>query len=323
MDCVIHLFKQPNGVYIPGDTIKGIVYYDINKEIIFKKIVISLKGWGNLKITKGSGKDKEEYRECENYVDINNVVFDNTKKIPTTIGKYEIPFSFTLPEDIPPSFKYDDFSVNCDISYHIHIKFERPELFKIDKRYKTNINVGPVITPTLPITPLTVHYAKVPSKPFWQKKDSNDIKINTTLDTSVTTPNERLKISYNVINNTNLDIKGVKILLVEEKIFTTRGTSSEKINKTLKEVTAPEVKAGDTQSGELIMDIPQDVATFRNSKIVSRNYFINTVAELSFPHYDAIHKMPIEIVTNNVDEMIDYDAPPPYSQIMENVIKMK
>lgn len=318
--CEINLYKCPDEAYKPGSTVSGVVKYVLNQDKVFKRILVSLKGTGECVISEG----RMRYFGKDTYVDIDHVILDNTnntKCMPTAAGNHEIPFSFTIPQNVPPTYKFIGGDVLCEIAYYIRIKFERFESLKRDKRFRTAILVDSTITPTLYTCPVTYQCAKIPTQPFWRSNNNDAVKISGTIDNSVTTPNGRVNIGYNLDNKTKYDILGVTITLTEEILFRVDGTTATSKSK-LKEIRATPLRAGDVQTMKLVMDIPEKASTIQHSRLVTRSYFVNIEADLPFPHKKAVLKLPIEIMHELKEESnVEFDAPPSYSQAMENVKK--
>lgn len=328
--CEIHLFKHTDIAYKPGSTVRGVVKYVLSEGTLFNRITVSLKGLGKLELTQmvynGKTYIVNAHHSKESYVDIDEIVLDDTKKVVVEAGVHEIPFTFILPEKVPPTFKFNKnvsgLQVECKIFYYIRAKFEKPGFLNFDKRFKTELKVSSVIDPTLP-SPATYEFEKKPFHVFW--KNDRTVKISGTLENSVTHPGGNVQISYEVNNATNLEVKGVKIKLSQETTFYAGKTFSDPTDAVkLTDWKATPIKSGDTQAMTLIINIPPDVTSVHHTKLFSRDYYICVVAELPMPHRNAVLKLPIEIIENELDDdanTINYDLPPSYSEAMEECKK--
>lgn len=318
--CEINLFKPQDGAFIPGSTVSGIIRYAVDEETVFNEITVSLKGSGSLKL-KDLRKSRRErngahvYRNSETYVNIKNVVHNNDKSVPVPIGAYEFPFNITLPQNIPPSLKYYtrniSYDITCNIEYHIAIKFDRPGLFKFAKRMKKEITVVSGIKPRLPMEPTIYGEQKKLFQLFTKKPSIVNIKAN--IQSCVYASGGSVLLNYEVFNQTNLNLKGVKTKLVETYTFTTRGHRKIQVSN---EVHDTESKTGSIASGassnvDVSINIPFDIGSLEYSNMVSRDYFVYITAVIPFPHINAALKIPIQVGDYKEPNSENLDDPPP------------
>lgn len=328
--CEINLFKPADGAFVPGSTVSGIIKYAVDQETVFNKITMSLKGNGQLRITDKRRKRKtgnmSVYRNSEQYIDIENIVHNNDKA-PVAIGAYEIPFCFTLPQNLPPSLDYFKsdvrYRIRCNIKYYISMVFERPGLFKLNKKMKKEITVVSGIKPRLPMEPTMLAEQKKLFKPFSRKPNIVNIKAN--IENCVIAPGGNVRLNYEIFNHTTLNLKGVETKLVETYTFTTRGHRKVKVSKDVERTDSKSgsISAGASTSSDLTISLPSDIGSLEYSHLVSRDYFVQIIAEIPFPHLNAYLEIPIQVGDRNESSPDAVDDPPPsYWEAMAEAEKL-
>lgn len=324
--CEINLHKRADGAFVPGSVVSGTIKYGVDVPTEFKKITVSLKGNGFLIIhdrqAKNKGRAVDSYRNSEDYVDIDNVIYTNEKKDnPLPIGMYETQFSFKLPEEVPASFKYQKraarYRVRCYIEYYVRIKFETIGLFNLNKKFKKEITVVSGIKPRLPTDP--VIYGEVKKLlSLFSKNNTVDIKVN--VPKSVISTGGKIEFSYEIFNDTNLTIKGVEAKLVELHTFKSHGSKEVEMSKDIKDTDSKtgSIASGEKKTIDVVINVPSERTSLEHSKIVSREYFVHIEAIIPFPHWNAVLKFPVQIgdVMGNIHESENNDAPPSYWEVM-------
>lgn len=316
----MNLLKPADEYFRPGSTVSGTVRYTLDKDDVFEKIIVSMKGIGRLRMRTRNRQNNPTYRNDEDYVDIDYVIYTNEKKAPLPRGSYETKFSFTLPPNIPSSLKYHKtipkYVIKCKILYYIRIKFEKPDLLQFDTRFKKNISVVSEIIPRLPTVPTICGEQKALmtlSQLFSNKKSVIEIKAN--IENSVLQPGGKIEINYEVSNDTNIVIKGVESKLKEVYTFTSkRGHKAHaKEDIPCTDTKTCSIKCGDKQTMDITINVPVDKKSLEHSKLVSRQYFVVIQAILPLPHRNTVLKIPIQI-DDNMDMFAASvnDAPPSY-----------
>ncbi|KAM3963604.1 LOW QUALITY PROTEIN: arrestin domain-containing protein 17-like [Aphomia sociella] len=324
--CEINLNKRADGAYIPGSVVSGTIKYGVDVETVFEKITVSLKGHGFLIIhdqqSNKKGRATHTYRNSEDYVDIDNVVYTRKKEEPLAIGMYEMPFSFKMPEEVPPSLKYIKrrarYRVRCCIEYYLRIKFERPGTFSFNKKFKKEITVVSGIKPRLPMEPIMHGEQK---KVFQMFSKNNIINIKATIQNSVISTGGKIEFSYEIVNDTNLTIKGVETKLLELHTFTAYNGKKVEFPKNIADTDSKtgSIPGGEKQTMDTIINVPTERTSLEFSKIVSREYFVQIEVEIPFPHWNAVLKIPVQIGDriDSIPESLESDEPPPsYWEVM-------
>ncbi|XP_068632616.1 arrestin domain-containing protein 17-like [Battus philenor] len=317
--CEINLFKSRDGVFVAGSTVKGAIRYAVDEETTFGEIVVSLKGKGVLCLKrKHNDKSKEvTYRRSEQYLDLNNVVVESGKNIVITKGSYEIPFTFRLPRNIPPTFRHSSsniqYAVNCNIRYYLSIKFQRPGFWKLDKKYKKEITIDSGIQPRLPLESIIYGKQKKLSRLFTRKNSAITIKAG--IAKSVIAPGDKVEFEYEVVNDSNVIVKAVETKLLEVLTFKTKSkTVTECRDVPQTECKTGSVKSDDSQTMSVEIDVPLDNKSLDFSELVARDYYVQITVELPFPHFDSKLQIPIQVGDTAVSNLLE--PPPSYWEAM-------
>lgn len=325
--CEMNLFNPPDGTFVPGETVSGVIKYAVDRDTAVKRIIVSLKGGGVLRIrnTQRRQQNRPNVFYCfEEYVDIDNIIREDEKGI-LPFGCYETNFSFTVPKNLPPSFKYmkhlPHHIVKCKISYFVRIKFEKPGLFKLNKHFRYYITMLSGVTPNLPTVPTV--FSKDKNLCRLISSSPRTVKIRANVESCVLAPGTKIELNYEVHNNTNLVIKSVETKLIEVHSFKAR--SNRKIQN-FKDVPDTDTKTASINSGDhqtmlIIMNLPPDIMSLENSKIVQREYAVKITVDLPMPHFNIVFEIPVQIGyrTDLIEESAAIpinELPPPYWAIM-------
>lgn len=296
--CEINLHKSNDGVFVAGSKVQGVIRYAVDVETTFSQISVSLKGKGVLSIKRKHNDKSKEVTHCssEDYLDLKDVVTESdTNVIP--VGSYEIPFTFELPDNIPPSFRHTSsnmqYAVSCNIRYHVRIKFKRPGFWKFAKTYKKEIEVESGIVPRLPLDPIIYGKQKKLSQLFSRK--SSTITIKAGVAKSVLGPGDAVELEYDVRNDSNVTVRAVETKIVQVFKFTTKSKTVERsLDVSHAECKTGSVKGGESQAMRLALDVPPDTRSLDFSGLVSRDYFVQMTVELPFPHFNCVLLMPLQ-----------------------------
>lgn len=340
--CEIRLFPSSNGVYryASGSVVSGAIKYVIDEEDTFKTLTVSLKGQGRLKwIDKRRRREKKKFRynRQEDYVDDNVIIYTNEREDTFKTGQYEAPFSFQIPQGVPPSLTLTKtnarFKLRCDISYYICMKFERPGLLNLSKDFKKDITVISGDTPRLAIEPLEYSVGKSLLRLkslFSSKKETVNIKGS--ISTSVVGPNETIRVVYEIENNTSVEIKSVKIKLIEEDEYR---PGIHRVVKKKTRVDGTYQKHGVIKAGEIMnflyeVSVPDHCGSINHSKMINRDYFLGAIVVLPMPHSNLNLKIPVQVMDKNTTQIINTSVtvpeyptenPPTYWEAMSQEIQ--
>ncbi|XP_059055602.1 uncharacterized protein LOC131849532 [Achroia grisella] len=320
--CEIKVTKPENEEFMPGDPVSGLIRYEVDEKIVFNKIIISLKGCGRLRVLDKQNNEQHVHTNKEEYVSIDNVVVD--EEVSLGIGEYEAKFSFKLPENIPPTFMYQNNTIYCHIKckiyYYIRIKFFTPDLLQLPISFKKGIIVGTAFVPSLPGKPAKYYKKKKIAK---LTRGKNTIRIKAAIENSVIGDCEIVRFWYEIINDTHVEIKRVKLKLVEAYAFNATRLQRVKRFNNIKGIVSRTVavKSGGTRKiFEIIM--PFDKKTLQYSKIVTRYYFVKIKVILPLFRQNFALNIPIEVF-NDIKESDRFELPRAYWEVMSDCAKSK
>lgn len=279
--CQIHVEKPPGGPFKPGDVITGYIDYPLQKNAEFNNVILSLKGrskcyWKDKKKTNNG--DKTKFNGEEDLVSINlNMLNDGDDEIKA--GLHSFPFSFTLPNNIPPSFKDDGDNYHASIEYIIRAKFifsrKLFPVFSFPLRFYENVTVVNPIVLTKPLESVTYGLHDELSKKFGAVVDTNqDFDLKVTLAKSVITPGENLDLYLQVYNNTKHSVGKIYINLFQNLTLTDDSRNTNIISKEIKDSRMKTKKIGKEQYTRSFhtITIPNYLSTVQNSRIIGRDY---------------------------------------------------
>lgn len=330
ISCELNLNRPPNGVFRPGDVVRGAVKYAVDEDMLCSEVVLSLKGKGKVHWTEGSAESRVPYSGEEEYVTIHNNLHETSdENTLVRIGSYQVSFEFLLPKNIPSSFK----DSICKIKYYIRIKFVRPGL-KFSKKFRSSFTVvNHVVSPTDNNGSLICAVHKNP-KQFFGKSDG-DIKFKGTLKNSIVNAGEEALIEYGITNTSAIKIKKVSINLIEKLTYISQRGYKKKNRKKIDgcKTTIEDIHKRNIEMFNITIPTLEKLHSIQHSKIFKREYFIVAVVKLPLPHRNIELKIPLLIedsITSSKDKLkICFneegessferaeDAPPSYWEVME------
>ncbi|XP_022814538.1 uncharacterized protein LOC111348229 [Spodoptera litura] len=322
--CNINLNKPPEAVYLPGETISGIIRYTLREPMETERIIISLKGMGFLKLiyrdNSNDNRSNRTYIRDELYVDYDAIIHEGNWTVPP--GDYEARFNFQLPQNIPPSLTYSGtrrpYTVYTYIKYYVRIKFERSGLFSFSKHFRKKIIVASSVTPSLPMEPY-VHTKSHNLFNFFSSK-IRTIHLKGNILTSVIPHGGKIQIQCDIHNDTDLDLNWVEVNLTQVYKF--------KIIQNYKEIRffddvkpcynkTQAIERGAKHKVLFEFDVPFGCVSLEHSDLVSREYIVTIIAKVPMPHRNVKLSIPVQIGDNMVFRHQEVgEAPPTYWEAM-------
>lgn len=320
INCQIKIYKTVGDVLRPGSILSGQLKYEIDEETVCNKITVSFKGNGHLIVKlKKRGSNLSTYRTNEDYTKIDYIIYRDETGAKLPAGSYETEFHFILPDDIPPSLRYTHNTANhfvhCNIEYYISIKFEKSGIINDITKFKRPVKVIPTVIPKLPTEP--TQYSQQTSNINRQfTRHPNLLKITATIMNSVIIPGDKIRIEYEVNNDTHVNVKSVVAKLIE--VYTIKGREgkemkiAENVNNTMR--VSGFIKMRETKTRTVEVPVPLKLGSLEYSNLVSREYFVNITLELPLKFEDMVLKIPVQIG----DEVIGTESKPPsYWDVLE------
>ncbi|CAB3243369.1 unnamed protein product [Arctia plantaginis] len=321
--CEISLFKPSDGVYKPGQTVSGVIKYNVDEPMEVDKVIMSLKGIGRIVLTSNPGKHESNFVSEESYVDIDTIIIDEHKEI--AVGLYQIKFNYNLPQILPSTLKFfkyfPGYKVKCSIKYYIRIKFEKPGLFVFNNHFRKTIQVKSEVAPRLSREP--VIYGETKNLTHLFSFSDSIVNIKATILNSAVPVGGKFEVHYEVQNNSQVVIKSIIVKLVEAYTFKAKGYHKVKYEEDIPgtETRTSSIECEDTLNNSIVVTAPSHIFSLSNAKIVARDFMIKIIAQLPLPHRNAVVSIPVQvgIFEENVDlnscqqmsECVTYDDPPP------------
>ncbi|CAB3235191.1 unnamed protein product [Arctia plantaginis] len=288
--CQILLRPTHNNIYTSGQMVPGTLRYSIDQPTIFKSITIFFTGK-----LKGK-KTKEESRHLIKKEDLvfmhENVLQERHVYLNT--GEYEHAFIFQLPEELPSTYR----SKMCTISYKILVEFKRPGLFHSNRLVNIEIPVYGTVKPSLE------HRTNfsLTKTPFLTKKNMHaEVKI----EKVVFTAGDIIKLNFRINNETNFAINGIitKLMAVTTYKYDLKdkNVKRETINQSVLESPLEASKI----EGELTCAVPTNLTnlySIQHSKFFSREYIVNVIVDLPFPHKNISLEIPV-VIEAEIDKL--------------------
>ena len=311
--------------HITGERIKGLVKFNLDKDTVYKKISLSLvekaycqwyecetncRGSRSQQIRQRKKVGKHflfEGHEAKLIKKINLLSKNNDENTTLTAGPYEHEFEILIPENIPPSMKTDI----GEIKYFLVLKFKKPKLLGLNKKFKTKIVIYPGIDSSITDNTLSFSIHKTLSRLFSSFK--HEINLKAQLDRGYLNPSGERKISFVATNLSSVNFS-VKIelisktkykddFIVKKYIFDDPKTVTEVIYSCT--VGTASVPKNTTSCMFVVIPVAPDICTVRHSKIITREYKLRVTLKLPLPHVSSSVDIPIFVGERLKDEEVE------------------
>ncbi|XP_047991726.1 arrestin domain-containing protein 17-like [Leguminivora glycinivorella] len=338
VSCKIHIRKSQEGIHRAGEPISGILCYAIDEPTEYQTAVLSFVGTAKCSWTQYDlvGKSTYTYIGHDEFLTLHTNILKKRPEqtITLDVGTYEFPFEFLLPTEIPSSFE-DGYG---DIKYHVRVKFMKPSLFSLTKKYEREITVYGNVNP---VTGNESRSYELQKKLFkWFSSIEPIISLKARITKSFLTPGENAHVDVSVVNETDTEISNITTELSCRTTYTGQrffSTNSKVVEETIRGCTGitPSIPAYKTQKFSCIVPTLPHLYSIQHSKIINKEYFIKVNINLPFPHITATCTIPIAIgearggdcsgVLELDDELECYpeleqsisDDPPSYWEVMK------
>ena len=119
-------FDNTLGSYLPGEMISGAFVVDLKERIEFRELVVTFSGNGYCHWSRGTREDQTTYRNKEKYFKEDCVLIEASPQRNNSLGPgvSSFRFRFQLPENIPPSFSFNEYGDIAKVTYSVNIAFK-------------------------------------------------------------------------------------------------------------------------------------------------------------------------------------------------------
>ncbi|KAL0831583.1 hypothetical protein ABMA28_002368 [Loxostege sticticalis] len=301
-----------DGFYVKGQTVSGVAEFKISKEQRFNKIIISLKGTGKLRIQQKIKIHQQvrenSYFKYELFENIEEIVQLSTKGTTYAPGVYTLPFNFVVPKDIPPSFAYNEKKrgrrIKCRIKHRIKITFcQFGVITNSTKKFKKEIYIAASVRPRVTTLPLIYGAQKQIIQLFNFQKKLIYIKVK--IESSILKPGDTIKFSYEVTNDSNVNIITVRVRLMEVYTFKAQGKGKTKVAVKTSDLVlrSQRIRRRTSYREALELKLPKTASSVDFAKIVMRDYYVWITVVLPCPRRNIVLKIPV-LVDVTLDETI-------------------
>lgn len=284
--CEIFLDKTRDGVHRSGEPIRGTLVYSVDKPTKFESIYMSFVGKGKCRWSESDGDDNRYYENKEEYVNQScNVLHSRSdNKIPA--GRYEFPFQFFLPHEIPASFK----NKTCCIQYKITAEFVKAKFFNATSKFVKEIPVYAYVSRTS-VEPL--HFGL--HKDLFSLTSNQKVIVKAVLDKTIAAPGENFTIKLTIDNDSGLNV------IIKTKLYRCftyiSSSKSKKVEKEAVKDTASATTIKERSVSNLMFTVPvlPSLYSIQHTKIMTGEYKVRVKIDLPFPHFNEEVEVPVAI----------------------------
>nr|XP_049696657.1 arrestin domain-containing protein 5-like [Helicoverpa armigera] len=288
--CQILLSDTKDGVFRAGLPISGTLQYSLETATKYDSIDIYLIGKGWCRWTEKDCDSVHFFHNKEDLVSLTKNIFKAKLGNETVqAGKYEYPFKFLLPEDLPSSFK----NKTCIIMYKVITKFVEPGSLNVTDKFDVEVPVRGYVSPCSP-EPLVFGLKKY----LFSFTSKNQVTVKGMIDKTFLQPGENITLKLTINNDSDVPVN----ILTELCASFTYTSCKEKrhIRKFSREPVKSTAGVSPTLKEKSVSSLTCVVPTWtsytiQNSSILKREYFVTVTARFPFPHFNEYVRIPVEI----------------------------
>ncbi|KAF7289346.1 Arrestin-N domain-containing protein [Mycena indigotica] len=135
---------------VAGETLQGTVLVNVQlaQEDKIEQVRIKFRGSIHTSITESNGQSSTTYKQTIPLFHQKTPLWTQGSAYPDP-GSHilSLPFEFTLPADLPPSFHCYAVNRHATIGYSLEVVGDRPGMFKFNRRIRRAISIVPAATP--------------------------------------------------------------------------------------------------------------------------------------------------------------------------------
>jgi len=242
--------------YNAGDTITGTAEIVCDKEFSFNEMYVELKGREHTWVTRHIGK--QSYTYTEEYFHVNEK-FELMPSGNIQSGEIRVPFSFTLPEDVPTSYKGTRGFIEYTLEGKIEVSWAR------DPKHKIGLMIS---GSSSPISPSTETKSEL---------EDGVPQIDAVLENNEIYPGDILRVRYRIERQDKM--RGVRIDVETTENVTADGYGAETSKKYL-EVFIDEDQILRGSWREIEIQTPQDLPITYDGPLVKLENNLKVVIDI-------------------------------------------
>ncbi|MFW9848893.1 MAG: hypothetical protein ACFFF4_07115 [Candidatus Thorarchaeota archaeon] len=242
--------------YNAGDTISGTAEIVCDKEFSYNEMYVELKGREHTWVTRHVGK--HSYTYTEEYFHVNEK-FELMPSGSIQSGEIRVPFSFTLPEDVPTSYKGTRGFIEYTLEGKIEVSWAR------DPKHKIGLMISGTSTPISPSTETK------------SELEDGVPQIDAVVENNEIYPGDILKVRYRIERQDKM--RGVRIDVETTENVTADGYGAE-TSKKYSEVFIDEDQIPRGSWREIGIQTPQDLPVTYDGPLVKLENNLKVVIDI-------------------------------------------
>ena len=203
--------------YYAGSSMEGRIYLGVDKEQVdCAQLRIKLHGEEHVEIRQ-SRRDfdgrpaNHRYRETSVFFNYDESIASFSEGF-VRRGRYEFPFSFRIPPNLPSTLEISMLRSKCVLRYSLEVRLDRPGWTHFDVVHRIPVHIVGVV-PLPPIRPL--YYGPLTHSLRSCFTNPGDIMLAGMIDKDFVTPGDEIKAFFVIRNCSTKEITSLSISLVE------------------------------------------------------------------------------------------------------------
>uniref|UniRef100_A0A1I7TA14 Arrestin_C domain-containing protein n=1 Tax=Caenorhabditis tropicalis TaxID=1561998 RepID=A0A1I7TA14_9PELO len=307
-------FKDISATYRPGDQVTGIIGINIHYDVPVQSLKLTWKGISSLKEKNPDGPQSISHY----WDDIYLYLSEDVEKMER--GEYQFPFSFQLPEGIPPSFKGEYGMVNHSVSVDL-MGLTGPILREEKEFTVTGSNEG-----LYTLRGMYDFYNPLKNK----IASIGNVDLHASINSHLVLPGSHPTIYLVIVNSSEKTLEKIKVCLIQKAHFHGKPASTpnqngpnnsldnKKITKTvIQEIPDLPISVHTRKKDHytLHINIPEIITPSFKSPLMSVEYAFQIKVKTGGRLMPFSSKFICPVVVGGVEELNhpSGNAPPPYS----------
>ncbi|XP_017162109.1 arrestin domain-containing protein 3-like [Poecilia reticulata] len=275
-----------DGPFSEGDTVTGLVSFNLSKQTKVKSVSVKLKGDGQVHWTEGSGDDERSYSASKRYLKVKEyLVMEKTEGSVLPQGTNQFMFRLRIPqEDLPSSFKGISGSIVYKVEAQICRKWHLDSTVKKEIQFLSRSiqNTRQVVCPQ---SNSVIKKMGVFSK--------GEVQMTASVNKSFCFPGGTLSAFAKISNGSSKSMKPKFSLL--QRIVYIAGGSKNISEKSLCKKVGDAIKPNSEETVSCTIDVPPDaIYTLNNCDLISVEYYLKVYLDISFA-FDPVVAFPLII----------------------------